>query len=117
MNEYNMGGLIPDPQFNLNERFNKLEARIAELEKQNDCPTVEEIERQSKIPAWDWDRIKQIEEQKSILEFVEPHFTGGTCYVRISKEQAIAWQKRKWPQATDEDALEDFKIIHWAFEV
>ena len=32
MNEYNMGGLIPDPQFNLNERLNKLEARIAELE-------------------------------------------------------------------------------------
>ena len=56
-------------------------------------------------------------EQKSILEFVEPHPTGGTCYVRISKEQAIAWQKRKWPQATDEEALEDFKTIHWAYEV
>ena len=84
-----------------------LKARIEELEKQNDCSTVEEIERQSKIPA---------EEQNSILEFVEPHPTGGTCYVRISKEQAIAWQKRKWPQATDEDALEDFKISYWAFE-
>ena len=36
MNEYNMGGLIPDPQFNLNERLNKLEDRIAELEKQNE---------------------------------------------------------------------------------
>ena len=56
-------------------------------------------------------------EQKSILEFIEPHPTGGTCYVRISKEQAIAWQKRKWPQATDEEALEDFKTIHWAYEV
>ena len=32
MNEYNMGGLIPDPQFNLNEQLNKLEDRIAELE-------------------------------------------------------------------------------------
>ena len=36
MNEHNMGGLIPDPQFNLNERLNKLEDRIAELEKQNE---------------------------------------------------------------------------------
>ena len=104
MNEYNMGGLIPDLSYDLQRRIEKLEARIAKLEKQNDCSTVEEIERQSKIPAWD-------------LEFIEPHPTGGTCYVRISKEQAIAWQKRKWPQATDEDALEDFKIIHRAFEV
>ena len=81
----------------LHNEIQHLKARIAELEKQNDCPTVEE--------------------QKSILEFVEPHPTGGTCYVRISKEKAIAWQKRKWPQATDEDALEDFKVVHWAFEV
>ena len=56
-------------------------------------------------------------EQKSILEFVEPHPTGGTCYVRISKEQAISWQKKRWPQAEDEEALEDFKTIHWAYEV
>ena len=27
------GGLIPDPQFNLNERLNKLESRIEKLEK------------------------------------------------------------------------------------
>ena len=55
-------------------------------------------------------------EQESMLEFVEPHPIGGTSYVRISKEQAIAWQKRQWPQATDEEALEDFKTIHGAYE-
>ena len=32
MNEYNMGGLIPDPLSDLRRRIEKLEARIAELE-------------------------------------------------------------------------------------
>ena len=34
MNEYNMGGLIPDPSYDLRRRIEKLEARLAEMEKE-----------------------------------------------------------------------------------
>ena len=37
------GGLIPDPLFSLLVRFEKLETRLAELEKQNDCPVEHRI--------------------------------------------------------------------------
>ena len=36
-------GLIPDPLSDLRRRIEKLEARIAELEKQNDCPVEHRI--------------------------------------------------------------------------
>ena len=52
------GGLLPDPLYDLRRRIDNLEARIAELEKQNDCPVEQ--------------RICRIEEQLEKLEKGNP---------------------------------------------
>lgn len=58
-----------------------------------------------------------------IYQFVEPHQSGGHCVVVMTEKQAIAWTKfnRKASTgseyASDKEALEDFKSIHWASEV
>ena len=51
--------------------------------------------------------------------FAEPHATGGTCWVTVTKEQAIAWQRaagkqRGYEYESDERALEDFLVVNWA---
>ena len=52
-----------------------------------------------------------------LLEFLEPHPSGGTCRVRMTEQQAIDYTKKIHPELTDERALEDFTIIHWAYWV
>lgn len=52
-----------------------------------------------------------------ILEYNEPHPSGGNCRVTLTRQQAIDWTKKLHPELTDEQALEDFIIVHWAYWV
>ena len=53
----------------------------------------------------------------NLLEYLEPHPSGGTCRVRMTEQQAIDWTKKMHPELTDEQALDDFAVIHWAYWV
>lgn len=51
--------------------------------------------------------------------FVEPHPCGGTCTVTVTEAQAIEYQRevglgKNYDYPTDEEALSDFLIVHWA---
>ena len=53
-----------------------------------------------------------------ILEYIEPHPSGGTCRVRMSSQQAIDWVKKVHSEyLTDKQALNDFIVIHYAYWV
>jgi hypothetical protein len=52
-----------------------------------------------------------------MLQFHEPHPTGGDCVVKISEEKAIEYQKSIRNYESDEDALDDFIAIHFAYYV
>jgi len=55
-----------------------------------------------------------------VLEFVEPHPTGGTCYVQIDPVTATKHQKEyalqyhNYIYNNDLEALDDFIALHWA---
>lgn len=48
------------------------------------------------------------------LYYVDPHPTGGTCYVKLTEEQAVEWQKKIHDYKSDGEALDDFIVVHWA---
>ena len=54
------------------------------------------------------------------IEWVEPFDKkANPVYMRVSKETAIAAQKEiakklNKPYSSDEEALEDFMVVHWA---
>ncbi len=52
-----------------------------------------------------------------LLEYLEPHPSGGTCRIRMTSQQAIDWTKKVHPELTDEQALEEFIVVHWASRV
>ena len=57
-----------------------------------------------------------------MIQYVEPHPCGGTCLVTLTEEQAIEWQKKAAAHAgyvykSDEEALDDFMVVHWARKV
>ncbi len=51
------------------------------------------------------------------LQFVEPHPTGGHATVTLTKEQAVNWTRAVHPELSDEQALENFIVVHWAWYV
>jgi len=61
--------------------------------------------------------IDKLDRAGRVLEFQQPHPSGGNCRVQISMKKAIEFAKQVHPNQyeSDEDALEDFKTIHWAY--
>ena len=61
--------------------------------------------------------------KKLYLQFIEPHPTGGNSLVTISKDDAITFQKRHayklkaFIYSDWFDALQDFVVANWAWEV
>jgi hypothetical protein len=58
-----------------------------------------------------------------VWEYVEPHESGGTVYVTMTKQQAIAWMrnvykdKDNWYDSlTDEQIFEEWVIVNWAYK-
>lgn len=58
-----------------------------------------------------------------MYEFVEPHPSGGTCYIRLTARQAIDWTRRRLtellghdPGLPDPHLLDEFITVHWAEE-
>jgi len=52
-----------------------------------------------------------------ILEYTDPHPSGGIQITRMTKQQAIDWTKQLHPELTEEQALEDFIVAQWAYWV
>lgn len=57
-----------------------------------------------------------------VYEFIEPHPSGGTCYVRVTREQVIEHQRQVGAAkghvyTNDDEAIEDFVAVHWVKEV
>ena len=52
-----------------------------------------------------------------IIEFDEPHQSGGNCRVTLTEDQAVEWWRKAHPGkfATREDAIDDFLVIHGAW--
>lgn len=50
--------------------------------------------------------------------FFEPHITGGTAHISLTPRQMINAQREAHPNRykTDQAALDDFIVIHWAEE-
>jgi len=61
--------------------------------------------------------------KQRIFEFVEPHFTGGDCTVRICEDAIIRYMhnrakdRPKLRVATDKELLDDFIVTHWCTEI
>ena len=141
MNEHNMGGLIPDPQFNLNERLNKLEDRIAELEKQNDCPVehricriedrLAELEKGTAEPKPDWRklvaRLAELEkgkpepkqwEPKIKLTLTSPPTLPNAEFIKIGDKafqyiRQLQWLYENYPEETGEWSKETRWLIYF----
>ena len=52
-----------------------------------------------------------------ILEYTDPHPSGGIQLTRMTRQQAIDWTKELHPDLTEEQALEDFIVVQWAYWV
>ena len=54
-----------------------------------------------------------------VLAYDEPHPSGGNCHITMTKKQAIIWAGKSCPSGfnyeTEQEALEDFIAIHWAY--
>lgn len=52
----------------------------------------------------------------------EPHPSGGTCRVVMTKKQAIEWTRKiyfhvdSYRDGTDEEVFAEFVAIHWAYK-
>lgn len=64
------------------------------------------------------------EELNKVYEYAEPHDSGGTTHVRLTADMAIACMKdyikqyyphRSSEEVTDEQLLEEFLAINWAY--
>lgn len=60
---------------------------------------------------------------EEIWEYVEPHSSGGTCYVRMTKQQAIDWMKTyilkyysELVPNTDEEIFQEWVVVNWAYK-
>ena len=54
-------------------------------------------------------------EHNKILIFQEPHLTGGHATIEIKVGQAIKYIKTFYSELSDEEALEEFININWAY--
>lgn len=54
---------------------------------------------------------------RELWAYDEPHFSGGNCQVTMTREQAIAMQRRQYPYETDEAAFDDWQSVNWAYPV
>lgn len=54
-----------------------------------------------------------------ILEYIDPHPSGGIQITRVTRQQAIDWTKKIYPTVdyTDEQALEEFITVQFAYWV
>lgn len=53
-----------------------------------------------------------------LLEYNEPHPSGGNCRVRMTRQQAIDWTVTvRKSIMTEQKALDDFIVTHWAYWV
>jgi len=50
-----------------------------------------------------------------IYQFCEPHPTGGNALIEITEEQIRAWMRKAYPNVKDEDQIEEFCTLHWAW--
>jgi len=48
-----------------------------------------------------------------MIEFMEPHITGGTSTIHITEEDAIKHQRQFGKYKSDDEALDDFLVIHY----
>lgn len=55
------------------------------------------------------------------IYFVEPHaIPGAVCYVQLTEDQAIEWQRsyavnhKGFVYQSDQEALDDFMVVNWA---
>ena len=53
--------------------------------------------------------------ENAIFQFSEPHECGGDSLVSISAQKAVEWQRKVREYPSDEAALDDFIVIHWAY--
>ena len=57
-----------------------------------------------------------------LYTFVEPHPCGGACIVTVTEAEAINYQRevglgKNYDYPSDEEALRDFLVVHWASPV
>ncbi len=54
-----------------------------------------------------------------LIAYNEPHPSGGNCLVTMTRKQAIVWAEKSCPSGfnyeTEQEALEDFIVVHWAY--
>lgn len=62
-------------------------------------------------------------ELDELWEYVEPHESGGTCYVRMTKKQAIDWMHkyiyeylRHTKELTEEELFQEWIVVNWAYK-
>lgn len=61
-----------------------------------------------------------ISSEEDMVEWVEPFGPDDQpAFIRVAKSTAVAYQKhnasiKKYTYETDEDALIDFMVVHWA---
>lgn len=51
------------------------------------------------------------------IEWVEPFFGSEAVYCRVTAETAIHSMQKRYPELSDDDALYEFIVVHWAQEV
>ena len=51
-----------------------------------------------------------------IYVFVEPHPTGGSATIEITEFQIRIWMTGTYPQIPTEHQVDEFCLLHWAWE-
>lgn len=50
----------------------------------------------------------------------QPHESGGNCQISMTREQAIAWMRKCFPDyinLSDDEIFQDWVVCHWAYQL
>ena len=53
--------------------------------------------------------------EQKLWHFDQPHLSGGNAHITLTREQAITWMQSIYSSMSDEEALEYFKAVYWAW--
>ena len=100
MNEYNMGGLIPDPSYDLRRRIEKLEARLAEmleLEKPNPIRWGELVGEKTAeaLRSLGWGHPNEIQHLKARIAELEKDMLELEKQNEPEPKTDVNWQERR----------------------
>lgn len=66
--------------------------------------------------------MKEKNDLEELWEYVEPHESGGTCYTRMTKQQAINWMRNVYKNTdayttmNDEAIFQEWIVVNWAYK-